>query len=249
MRFLILIVFFIPSVYSWGFQTHEWICRQLLGGNSDLKQMVNETEFMSGCNAPDIEIKDQIYHNCYYARECKPINIEIKDRVSLAYFAEIKDCFESQFYSCPALSRFNSSIKKNTSYWIGASIHYISDAFTPTHQITGEDYYKCHKPFEDKVDSKIKQKNWVVKQQCEFSFPCFKAGSMIRKCQRKYNSTIEYSYYDLVDLVIVIDREVSNKLNIKQGKYLNLRYTGMFSFLNKIMEFFNYIENKLSFSK
>ncbi|MEM5878751.1 MAG: zinc dependent phospholipase C family protein [Candidatus Aenigmatarchaeota archaeon] len=250
MRFLLLILLFIPLVYSWGFETHEWICKQLVIGNQDLRNTVNENDFIRGCNAPDTEIKDQLYHNCYYARECKHINTEIKDPVSLAYFTEIKDCFEKDLYSCPALLKFNASIAKNDSYWIGASIHYLSDAFTPVHQITGEDYYRCHKPFEDKIDKKLKEKNWIVRQDCEFSFPCSKAGSMIRKCQTKYNSTIEFSYDNLVELVVVIDKEVSHKLKINEGRYESLKQTGMIALIkNKIIELFNHFVNKLPFSK
>ncbi len=221
---------FIPIVAAWGYDTHVWICEQLYIGNSALRGIIkNKTLFLEGCNAPDTIIKDQLYHNCYYAKQCKKIDTKIKSPGTLHYFSDITSCFDGMLFSCPALDRFNQNIKQDD-YSIGAALHYYVDAFTPTHQITGEDYFNCHKPFEDKVDKIIKSSNWIVKQKCSFSFPCSKAGKTIRKCQDVYNETIEFSHIDMVQLIIKADEEISSNLNISKGNYNFLKkdFTGWF---------------------
>jgi len=237
MRWLLLFVF-IPIVAGWGFDTHVWICDQILKGNKDLQGIIkNKTLFLEGCNAPDIAINDQRLHNCYYARQCKKIDTSKRAPATLHYFDDISSCFNNSYFSCPALERFNQTIKRDD-YSIGIAIHYLSDAFVPLHQVTGEDYFSCHRPFEDKIDKSIKSSSWTVKQKCTFSFPCKKAGTTIRKCDEVYADEIEFSSDDMARVVVQIDKEVSRKLNIAEGDYkFLLRKTGFFyQILYKIKE-------------
>ncbi len=242
MRLLLLALILLPIVSAWGYQTHLWICEQLYNGNMDLRMLIkNKTLFLEGCNAPDIVVKDQRYHNCYYAAECKKIDTSLRSPATLHYFDDISSCFNGSYFSCPALDRFNQTIVNSDEYSIGMAIHYYTDAYVPLHQVTGEDYFSCHKPFEDKVDSKVKSKFWTVSQKCTFSFPCNKSGSTIRKCDTEYTDIITFSYEDLVKVVIKADEEVSGKLKINKGDYgYLLRRTGLFHLIiQKILRFLN----------
>jgi hypothetical protein len=201
----------------------------------------NKTLFLEGCNAPDNVINDQRYHNCYYAAECKEIDTSRRAAATLHYFDDISSCFNLNYFSCPTLDRFNQTIKNKDDYSIGMAVHYYSDAYVPMHQITGEDYFSCHKPFEDKVDVRVKSKFWTVSQKCTFSFPCSKLGSSIRKCKSEYTDVISLSYEDLVKVVVKTDEEVSAKLNISKGDYAYLmRRTGLFHLIiEKILRLIN----------
>jgi hypothetical protein len=235
-----LTLLFLPMAAAWGYQTHVWICEQLYTGNEAMRMMIkNKTLFLEGCNAPDIAINDQRYHNCYYAVECKEIDTSKRAPATLHYFDDISSCFNQSYFSCPALDRFNQTIKARDEYSIGMAIHYYTDAYVPLHQVTGEDYFSCHKPFEDKVDAKVNSKFWTVSQKCTFSFPCIKTGSSIRKCKREYTDIVSFSYEDLVKVVIKTDEEVSTKLNISKGEYgYLLRKTGHFHLIiQKILDF------------
>ncbi|MCX8179361.1 MAG: hypothetical protein N3E38_01320 [Candidatus Aenigmarchaeota archaeon] len=238
MRWVILLLF-LPTVLAWGFDTHVWMCEEIYNSNKELQKIIkNKTLFLEGCNAPDNVISDQHLHNCYYARQCKKIDTSKKSPATLHYFVDVADCFDGKFFSCPALDKFNQTLKADA-YSIGMAIHYISDAYNPLHQVTGEDYFSCHKPFEDKVDASIKRNNWFARQFCTFSFPCFKARNSIRKCDDVYSETIEFSYSDLVNVVVKIDEEISNRLNINKGDYTHLIKTGMFyRILEKLQKIF-----------
>ncbi|MEM5801718.1 MAG: hypothetical protein QW350_03065 [Candidatus Aenigmatarchaeota archaeon] len=228
MRWFLLFLF-IPIVAAWGFDTHIWICEKIYNGNKDLQAIIkNKTLFLEGCNAPDNIVNDQKYHNCYYAAQCKKIDTNKKAPGTLHYFDDISLCFNNSYFSCPTLEKFNQTIKKDD-YSIGMAIHYYSDAFVPLHQVTGEDYFSCHKPFEDKIDKMLNKKDWVVEQKCSFSFPCKKAGTTIKKCNDSYTDNIYFSYDDLVKVLIETDKEVSRKLNINSGNYDYLfKKTGFF---------------------
>jgi len=49
--------------------------------------------------------------------------------------------------------------------YVGIASHYFFDAKCVWHQVTNEDYYGCHKPFEDEVGEKVKRyglSGWTV---------------------------------------------------------------------------------------
>jgi len=242
MRLLLFLLLLLPSVFAWGYETHVWICEQLYVGNKDLRGMIkNKTLFLEGCNAPDNVINDQRYHNCYYAAECKEIDTGERAPATLHYFDDISSCFNLSYFSCPTLDRFNQTIKNKDDYNIGMAVHYYVDAYVPMHQITGEVYFSCHKPFEDKVDAKVNSRFWTVFQRCTFSFPCSKSKSSIRKCKSEYTDVISFSYEDLVKIVVKTDEEISAKLNIDKGEYGYLmRRTGLFHLIiEKILRLIN----------
>jgi len=232
-------------VKAWSYETHLFLCEEIYNGNEELRKMLDKKEFLRGCNAPDIEFKDQNYHNCYIAKECKYINVSNTKPGTLAYFTEINDCFNETYLSCPAISKFYESIQKaksdKFSFYIGAATHYYSDAFVPLHQVTGEDYRNCHLSFEDKVNEKIINKElfWSVSQKCTFYFPCKATVKTIRKCNHNYTAEIKFSYTDMINVIINTDNAISKELNIKSGDYsylLKRKPTGFFiALLNKIL--------------
>ncbi|MFH8080447.1 MAG: zinc dependent phospholipase C family protein [Candidatus Aenigmatarchaeota archaeon] len=249
LKFLILLSFMLPIVNAWGRETHVWICNQIYSGNEALREVIkNKTLFLEGCIAPDTIVKDQRQHSCYYAKQCKKIDTTIKAPGSLHYFADISECFDGDYFYCPALEKFNETIKMDD-YSIGMAIHYFSDALTPTHQITGEDYFSCHKPFEDKIDSFVGKKGWKISQKCSFSFPCNVVKKTIRKCDDVYFESIDFSYEDLIKVVVATDKEISSRLGFEEGKYEHLfRRTGLFyQILQKIQDLIAKIKQDFPF--
>lgn len=251
--FIIIVIFYLllPLVASWGFETHLWICEQLYNGNNKLQKMLKKDDFLHGCNAPDFEFNDQKYHNCYMARECKKINVRNISPATFTYFSDINDCYIGKPFSCPALDRFNQSLNKalinNFSYYVGAAVHYYSDAFVPLHQVTGEDYWDCHVAFENKIDDKLvkNEKFWVISQSCIFYFPCVATEKMIKKCQNAYIADISFSYYDMVEVIKQIDKDLAYRFNISTGDYsylLKNNITGLLTFIfNRIIDIFESI--------
>lgn len=242
--FIAVLIFYLilPLAYSWGFETHVWICEQLYNGNNGLKKILDKNEFLRGCNAPDIEFDDQNYHNCYMARECKKINVTKIAPATFTYFSDINDCYTGKPLSCPALERFNNSIdiamSSNFSYYVGASVHYYTDAFVPLHQVTGEDYWNCHSPFENQIDEKLAKNKrfWKISQECTFYFPCRATEKTIRKCPNVYKANIEFSYEDMVEVVKQTDNALAAKLNISTGDYYYLQSGKATGFLIAIID-------------
>lgn len=252
MKKLSVLIFFlliIQPVYSWGWPTHIFICKQIYNSNKDLNKMLNKDEFLRGCIAPDKEFKDTRYHHCYVAKQCKNINVSIIDSSGLPYFADIKNCMEDSYFDCPTLEKFEESLEKvisnNFSFYVGAATHYFTDAYVPVHQIMGEDWWKCHLLFEQKIDEKLEkgERFWTVSQKCEIYFPCKKISEINRKCDSGYNVTIFYSYEDIVEIIKKTDLAISERLNITEGNYsylLEKKPTGFFVLiLNKIAKFLN----------
>ncbi|MBS3052620.1 MAG: zinc dependent phospholipase C family protein [Candidatus Aenigmarchaeota archaeon] len=243
MKFLIMfmiVILLIPSAHSWGYKTHEWLCKKLYENNQDLKKMiVDEEEFLRGCIAPDKEYDDQKDHHCYVSKECKEINISDIDPGNLPYFKDIEDCTGEEYFDCPALIKFDEAIKNatasNFSFYIGVSTHYMTDSFVPVHQIMGEDYYKCHAPFEEHINNKLKsnEKNWEVSVNCDVYFPCKKLTKAVRKCENSYNVQITFAYDDILEVLKKTDSSISRKLNLTEGNYENLPITGNTAGINE----------------
>ena len=254
---IILTIFFILLLtigysYAWSGQTHEWVCEQIHKTNKELNKKLDYNQFIRGCTAPDKEFKDQQNHHCYVARQCHTIDISKIKSNSLAYFSDIEDCTEESYFDCPAMEKFEEYTKKmsesNFSFYIGVSIHYFTDAHVPLHQIMGEDYWKCHMPFEEKIDDNLKNEKrfWTVTQACEIYFPCKKAGKVSRKCDKKYDVNIVYSYENIVDLVKKTDKTLSERLKLNYESdysYLLKKHpTGLFGLIiNRIINFFRMI--------
>jgi len=248
--FIILLLTIQPS-YAWTGYTHEWICKQIYETNKELNKRLDYSQFIRGCTAPDVEFKDQTYHHCYAAKQCHNIDVTKVEPNSLTYFSDIKDCVEKSYFDCPAIERFEASLKNaigdNFSLYVGASTHYFTDAHVPVHQTMGEDFWKCHSPFENAIDKKLKnEKSWTVSENCEIYFPCGKAGKVSRKCNEKYDANIVYSYENMVDLVKKTDNALNEKLKLNYKSdysYLLQKYpTGFFgSIIDKISSFFRTI--------
>ncbi len=236
MKFIIALIFLLlilPITYSWGYTTHEWFCEKLYENNQDLKKIItNKEEFLRGCLAPDKEYDDQNNHHCYVSKECKLINVSKIDPGSLTYFSDMANCVEGTYFHCPALIKFEEAIKNSTidnpSFYIGVSTHYMTDAYTPVHQIMGEDYYKCHAPFEREINNKLEKNegDWEVSTNCDIYFPCKKAGKAVRKCENSYNVDVTFSYKDIIEALKKTDHSLSSKLNITEGNYDSLSITG-----------------------
>ncbi len=130
---LIILCFLIPSVYAWGWNTH-----QKLAGNIyfsfplELQLKLNLTLIEEGSIAPDKVFRDNVNH--HYP---KTINLSLKWINLTKYY----------------LSKNNYN---NASYSFGVLTHYISDSFVAPHYIYKEDP-KLHSKFESQV-KEYKQK-------------------------------------------------------------------------------------------
>jgi len=257
MKKIILTVVFISLLtiqysYAWSGHTHEWICEQIYRTDKELNKKLDYSQFIRGCTAPDVEFKDQQNHHCYVAKQCHAINASKINPNSLAYFSDVEDCIGESYYDCPSMEKFEEYIKKasgsNFSFYIGVSTHYFTDAHVPVHQTMGEDNWKCHIPFEEKIDDNLKKdkKFWTVTQACEIYLPCKKAGKVSRKCEEGYNVAITYSYEDIINLIQKTDKTLSERLKLSYESdysYLLKKYpTGFFGLIiNRIVNFFRMI--------
>jgi hypothetical protein len=210
--------------------------------------MLDYERFLRGCNAPDEEFKDFQNHHCYVAKECHTIDTSRIDPVSLSYFSDIEDCKEDSYFDCPALRKFNESMRKasedNFSFYVGAATHYFTDAFVPLHQTMGESWWDCHLPFEEEIDEKLKkgERFWRVSQECYVYFPREKRGKANRKCEEGYSTNIVFTYEDIVNLIEKTDKTLTRRLNIShEGDYSYLfkrPHSGFFHLiLSKIIDF------------
>ncbi len=151
---IVFIVVFLSSQFlsvAWDWDTHRWIAEKIC--NDFNCQCLSEIK--EGSIIPDRDFKDFRNHVYYNPNTCKP----------------------SPYYKCPKY--FNDAALRKTDYWlnkakeasgcerwkyIGIASHYFFDSKVIWHQVVGESYYECHKPFEDKVGEKFKygEKNWTV---------------------------------------------------------------------------------------
>ncbi len=232
MRLLLAAIIFlllIPTAYSWGWDTHIWICKQIYDSNKDLNKVLDRWEFIRGCIAPDKEYDDQINHHCYVAKECKTIDVTKTDPAGLSYFTDIEACIEDEYFDCPAMEKFdealNNATKSNFSFYVGVATHYFTDSYVPLHQTMGEDYWECHVEFEKKIDEKIERnkKFWTVTQDCKVYFPCYKVGNSNRKCAEGYDAEITFAYEDIVEIIEKTDSAISERLDLERGDYSYLK--------------------------
>jgi hypothetical protein len=252
--FTILSILLLTTQYSyaWNGYTHEWICEQIYRTNKELNKKLDHDQFIRGCTAPDVEFKDKSYHHCYAVRQCHFIDVSKIEPNSLTYFSDIKDCVGKSYFDCPALEKFEDSLinarKDNFSFYVGVSTHYFTDAHVPMHQIMGEDFFKCHAPFENDIDKELKEdkKSWTVSKNCEIYFPCEKTGKVSKKCDEKYDADIVYSYENIIDLIEKTDKTLSERLKLNyESDYsylLKRNPTGFFGLIiDKIINFFRMI--------
>ncbi|MDI6825778.1 MAG: zinc dependent phospholipase C family protein [Candidatus Aenigmarchaeota archaeon] len=246
---LIFLFFLLQNSFAWNFATHEFICEQIYQTNKELNKILDHDQFLRGCNAPDTEFNDQQNHHCYVARQCHVIDTSKIKPNSLAYFSDIEDCVEGSYFDCPAMEKFEEYIEKasenNFSFYVGVSTHYFTDAHVPVHQTMGEDYWKCHIPFEKKIDDNLKsgKRSWTVSVKCEVYFPCEKVKKVSRKCDKGYNVDVIYSYKNIVELIEKTDKTLSKKLDLSyESDYSHLlgrRSTGFFTLIaSRIVNFF-----------
>lgn len=150
---LILCQSLIQPSFAWQWETHsalaEKACRDFDCGCI--------SEIRDAAIVPDRDFRDNIRHHCY--------NLSVPC-VSSGYY----DCPKKN--DCPALEYMEkwlvqSQNKSGCERWrdIGIASHYFFDSKVFWHKTQGEDYYKCHEPFEGKVEKKfetLEGSAWVI---------------------------------------------------------------------------------------
>lgn len=165
---IVLILLIMPAASAWQWETHstlaEKVCRDFDCGCI--------TEIREGAITPDKEFNDFINHHCYNISE---------SCVSSKYY----DCPKKN--NCPALDKMQfwldeskkaSGCEKSSrecsklsdtscQKWkdIGIASHYYFDSRVFWHKTQGEDYNKCHEPFEGAVEKKFEANdgsNWTI---------------------------------------------------------------------------------------
>lgn len=150
---LLGLILFSSGAFAWQWETHstlaEKVCRDFDCGCIP--------EIRDAAVIPDRDFKDFINHHCY--------NISINCTSSKYY-----DCPKKN--SCPALEKMQfwlseSQSKTGCERWkdIGIASHYYFDSRVFWHKTQGEDYNKCHEPFEGKVEKKFDANdgnNWTI---------------------------------------------------------------------------------------
>ncbi|GEM_PF-3220962 len=150
---VVLLLFFIlvAPAQAWDWDTHQWLAERVC---EDLACPCLDT-IKEGSLVPDRDFKDFRNHHHYDPKTCKP----------------------SPYYKCP--TRYDDVALDKTRYWleragdaegcerweyIGIASHYFFDSKDIWHQVQDEDYYGCHKPFEDAVGEKFAagETNWSV---------------------------------------------------------------------------------------
>ncbi len=232
----------IPAVYSWGWETHSFFCEHIYNSNIELNKRLDRDEFLRGCLAPDKEYKDSRNHYCYVAKQCKVIDVNRTNAGELPYFTDFQECMEDNYFDCPAMENFeealNNATISNFSFYVGVAAHYFTDSYVPVHQTMGEDYFKCHLPFESKVDNKLEkgEKFWTITQPCKFYFPCSNERNVTRKCSNSYYAEISYSYEDVIEVLEKTDSAVGKNLGIKEGDYSHLLKTKPTAWITLILD-------------
>jgi len=144
---------FFSAASAWQWETHstlaEKACRDFDCGCIE--------EIRDAAVVPDRDFRDNIRHHCY--------NLSVPC-VSSEYY----DCPKKN--DCPALEYAqnwlsDSHSKTGCEKWksIGIASHYFFDSKVFWHKTQGEDYYKCHEPFEGKVGKKFENRDgsaWVI---------------------------------------------------------------------------------------
>jgi len=148
----LVLVFLSAEALAWDWDAHRYlaeeICRHYSCGCY--------AEIKDGSVIPDRDFQDFSYHSCYDPESCTPSS----------YYS----C--PTWKSCPAMDKAKEWMEKAAKAegcerwkYVGIASHYFFDAKCVWHQVTNEDYYGCHKPFEDEVGEKVKRyglSGWTV---------------------------------------------------------------------------------------
>jgi len=142
LAFLVLL----SASFSWDWDTHQWFAARIC----DYYGCGCMEEIRNGSIAPDRDFRDTANHHLYDPSTCK----------------------NSSYYSCPAeyddiaIQKMREYLDKVPNigpidcqdwYNIGVASHYYLDSKVIWHQVKGEDYDKCHEPFETKVGEYFKK--------------------------------------------------------------------------------------------
>jgi len=153
---LVALFLFVSISFAWDWDTHRQLARDLL--LKDYSGCASQID--AGAVAPDKDFKDFTNHHCY----------------SLGCPADDKSFCPKNTNSCPALTQAaiwlarakNETATCTKAYDFSVATHYTADAFDPMHQITGEDYDKCHAVYEDKIGTAVKKgKPFNISVICE----------------------------------------------------------------------------------
>lgn len=160
-----------PPAFAWQSETHarlaEKACRDF--------SCSCISEIRDAATIPDREFRDNINHHCYFQQPETLKGLEIRndfhDNLSTS-------CAPSKYYDCPkkndcpALEKMERWIaeskgKNGCEKWkdIGIASHYFFDSKVFWHKVQNEDYYKCHEPFEGKVEKRFEGGdggNWTI---------------------------------------------------------------------------------------
>ncbi|MBU4246679.1 MAG: hypothetical protein ABIF85_01975 [Nanoarchaeota archaeon] len=152
------------DAFAWQWETHstlaEKVCRDFNCGCIE--------EIRDAAVIPDRDFKDTINHHCYLLNRSvsevlKGLKLigEFHDNLSVS-------CEPSEYYdcpkknNCPALEKMQFWLEKSEKalgceQWknVGIASHYYFDSRVFWHKTQGEDYNKCHEPFEGKVEKKF----------------------------------------------------------------------------------------------
>ncbi len=124
---IFIIIFLIPKVSGWNFETHKAIVDEVyFSMPADLQENLDLDLIRKGSITPDKYFKDHKMHSYpnSYDKALYWLNIT-------------KNSLKNKDY-------------ENASYAFGIATHYISDSFSAPHNIKGEEYY-LHSRFEDQV--------------------------------------------------------------------------------------------------
>ncbi len=144
----VLFLFLIAPAAAWDWDAHRHLAEKVCE-HYDCRCM---DEIVDGSMIPDRDFKDFSSHSCY-SSPC----------TDGAYW----DCPVRK--DCPAMEKAKEWMMRAASAqgcerwkYVGIASHYFFDARCFWHQVTNEDYERCHKPFEDDVGRKIGLAEWKV---------------------------------------------------------------------------------------
>jgi hypothetical protein len=144
---LVLLLLVAATACAWDSETHEWLARELCedtGCNQSCSM-----EMQRGSVAPDEVFHDHRDHHLY---------------------STARDCPESELWNCPekddfiALEKMHEWLERGSCYSVGVASHYFFDSKVFWHRVQNEDYFECHKPFEDRVGEVIEREGFNVTQ-------------------------------------------------------------------------------------
>jgi len=143
----VFFILFLPLAFgtalAWDWDTHRFLAEKIC----DHYSCKCHAEIKEGSIIPDRDFRDFSNHSCYDPSNCSPSS----------YWS----CPYKR--SCPAIDKAREWMEKAAKAqecerwkYVGIASHYFLDSKCFWHQVTNEDYEKCHKPFEDEVGDKVK---------------------------------------------------------------------------------------------